>query len=67
MKIDIEAVRNYIIDKGTYKGKPISEEEAKKLSEYELCRANTDDIVFAYIPDYKPTDVMEDFQGEAYL
>lgn len=67
MKIDTEAVRNYIISKGTYKGKSITEEEAKKLTEYDLCRANTDDIVFAYIPDYKPTDVMEDFQGEAYL
>lgn len=67
MKIDTEAVRNWIISKGTYKGKPITEEEAKKLTEYDLCRANTDDIVFAYIPDYKPTDVMEDFQGEAYL
>lgn len=67
MKIDTEAVRNYIIGKGTYKGKSITEEEAKKLTEYELCRANTDDIVFAYIPDYKPTDVMEDFKGEAHL
>lgn len=67
MQIDTEAVRNWIIGKGTYKGKPITEEQAKKLSEYELCRANTDDIVFAWIPDYKPTDVMEDFQGEAYL
>ena len=67
MKIDTEAVRNWIIEKGTYKGKPITEEEAKKLTEYDLCRANTDDIVFAYIPDYKPTDVMEDFKGEAYL
>lgn len=67
MKIDTEATRDYIIEKGTYKGKPISEEEAKKLTEYELLRANTDDILFAYIPDYKPTDVMEDFKGAAYL
>lgn len=67
MKIDIEAVRDYIISKGNYKGKPITEEEAKKLTEYELLRANTDDIVFAYIPDYKPTDVMEDFQGQAFM
>lgn len=67
MKIDIEATRNYIMGKGVYKGKPITEEECKKLTEYELLRANTDDILFAYIPDYKPTDVMEDFEGEAYL
>jgi hypothetical protein len=67
MKIDTEATRDYIISKGTYKGKPITEEEAKKLTEYELLRANTDDILFAYIPDYKPTDVMEDFEGKAYL
>lgn len=67
IKIDTEATRDYIIEKGTYKGKPISEEEAKKLTEYELLRANTDDILFAYIPDYKPTDVMEDFKGAAYL
>ena len=67
MKIDIEAVRSWIVEKGTYKGKPITEEEAKKLTEYELCRANTDDIVFAYIPDYKPTDVMEDFEGQAFM
>ena len=67
MKIDTEAVRDYIMEKGTYKGKPITEEECKKLSEYELLRANTDDILFAYIPDYKPTDVMEEFEGKAYL
>ena len=67
MKIDTEATRDYIISKGTYQGKPITEEEAKKLTEYELLRANTDDILFAYIPDYKPTDVMEDFEGKAYL
>lgn len=67
MKIDVEATRDYIMAKGTYKGKPISEEECKKLTEYELLRANTDDILFAYIPDYKPTDVMEDFKGAAYL
>lgn len=67
MKIDTEAVRSYIISKGTYQGKAITEEEAKKLTEYELCRANTDDIVYAYIPDYKPTDVMEDFEGQAFM
>lgn len=67
MVINIEAHRRYILEKGTYKGKPITEEETNKLSDYELLRANTDDIVFAYIPDYKPTDVMEDFVGEAYL
>lgn len=67
MTIDIEATRDYIISKGTYKGKPITEEEAKKLTEYELLRANTDDILFATIKDYKPTDVMEDFEGKAYL
>ena len=67
MKIDTEAVRDYIMEKGTYKGKSITEEECKKLSEYELLRANTDDILFAYVPDYKPTDVMEEFEGKAYL
>ncbi|MHD0313975.1 phage tail sheath protein [Fusobacterium varium] len=67
MKIDIEATREWIIGKGTFNGKPISEEEGKKLTEYQLLRANTDDILFAHIPDYKPTDVMEDFQGQAIL
>ena len=37
------------------------------MSEYELLRIDTDDIIFASVPDYKPTDVMEDFKGEAYL
>lgn len=67
MKIDTEAVRNFIREKGVFEGKAITEEEIKKLTEYKLLRANTDDIVFAYIPDYKPTDVMEDFEGSAYL
>lgn len=67
MKIDVEAVRNYIAGKGVYQGKTITEEECKKLTDYELMRANTDDILFAHIPDYKPTDVMEDFKGEAHL
>lgn len=67
MKIDLQAHRNFLLGKGVYQGKPITEEEIKKLSDYELLRINTDDIVFAYVPDYKPTDVMEDFKGEAYL
>lgn len=67
MVIDIKAHRNYLISKGVYKKGPITEEEVNKLSDYELLRINTDDIVFAYIPEYKPTDVMEDFVGEAYL
>lgn len=67
MKIDIDAHKKFLIEKGVYKGKQITEEEVNKMSEYELLRIDTDDIVFAYVPDYKPTDVMEDFKGEAYL
>ncbi|MGL4968922.1 MAG: hypothetical protein ACRC5B_01960, partial [Fusobacteriaceae bacterium] len=67
MKIDIDAHKKFLIEKGVYKGKQITEDEVNKMSEYELLRIDTDDIVFAYIPDYKPTDVMEDFKGEAYL
>lgn len=67
MKIDIDAHKKFLIEKGVYKGKQITEEDVNKMSEYELLRIDTDDIVFAYVPDYKPTDVMEDFKGEAYL
>lgn len=67
MKIDIEAHKKFLIEKGFYKGKQITEDEVNKMSEYELLRIDTDDIIFASVPDYKPTDVMEDFKGEAYL
>ncbi|MGL5229888.1 MAG: hypothetical protein ACRCZO_13805 [Cetobacterium sp.] len=67
MVIDLEAHRKFLLDKGTYKGKAITEEDIKKMSDYELARIDTDDKVFAYIPQYKPTDVMEDFYGEAIM
>ncbi|MGL5754028.1 MAG: phage tail sheath C-terminal domain-containing protein, partial [Paraclostridium sp.] len=67
MVIDLEAHRKFLLDKGTYKGKQITEEDIKKMSDYELARIDTDDKVFAYIPQYKPTDVMEDFYGEAIM
>lgn len=67
MVIDIEATRNWLIGQGTLNGKPLTEEQAKKLTPYQLMRANTKDILFAYIPDYKPTDVMEDFFGKAIM
>ena len=67
MKVDIEAHKKFLIEKGVYKGKQITEDEVNKMSEYELLRIDTDDIIFASVPDYKPTDVMEDFKGEAYL
>ena len=67
MVIDLEAHTKFLLDKGTYKGKAITEEDIKKMSDYELARIDTDDKVFAYIPQYKPTDVMEDFYGEAIM
>lgn len=67
MVIDLEAHRKFLLEKGVYKGKSITEEDIKKMSDYELARIDTDDKVFAFIPEYKPTDVMEDFYGEAIM